>query len=76
MMYLNITRTQLIQCHSIFLKYRRWCFTIEKSGMRLTTEKLTTDYIKGEAKYMHSKLRTWKEHIKTNFHGQDVVKQC
>ena len=21
---------------------------------------------------MHGKLKTWKDHIKTNFHGQDV----
>ena len=23
-------------------------------------------------KYVHGKLKTWKESIKTNFHGQDV----
>ena len=27
---------------------------------------------KGEGKYVHGKLKMWKEHIKTNFHGQDV----
>ena len=35
-------------------------------------EKLATEPIKGEGKYIHSKLKTWKEHIKTNFYGQDV----
>ena len=29
-----------------------------------------TESIKG--KYVYGKLKTWKERIKTNFHGQDV----
>ena len=33
-------------------------------------EKLATEPIKG--KYVYGKLKTWKERIKTNFHGQDV----
>ena len=33
-------------------------------------EKLTTEPIKG--KHIRGKLKTWKESIKTNFHGQDV----
>ena len=33
-------------------------------------ERLTTEPIKG--KYVHGKLKMWKERIKTNFHGQDV----
>ena len=33
-------------------------------------EKLATEPIKG--KYIYGKLKTWKEHIKTNFRGQDV----
>ena len=33
-------------------------------------EKLATELIKG--KNIHGKLKTWKESIKTNFHGQDV----
>ena len=36
-------------------------------------QKLATKPIKGEGKYVHGKLKTWKERIKTNFHGQDVV---
>ena len=35
-------------------------------------EKLATEPIKGEGRYVHGKLKTWKEHIKTYFHGQDV----
>ena len=35
-------------------------------------EKQATEPIKGEGKYIHGKLKTWKERIKTNFHGQDV----
>ena len=35
-------------------------------------EKLTTETIKGEGKYMHGKLKMWRERIKTNFHGQNV----
>ena len=35
-------------------------------------EKLATEPIKGEGKYFYGKLKTWKERIETNFHGQDV----
>ena len=35
-------------------------------------EKLTTESVKGESKYMHGKLQMWKERMKTTFHGQDV----
>ena len=35
-------------------------------------EKMATEPIKREGKYVHEKLKTWKEHIKANFHGQDV----
>ena len=35
-------------------------------------EKLTTEPIQGKRKYMHSKLKTWKDCIKTNFQSQDV----
>ena len=34
-------------------------------------EKLATEPIKREGKYVNGKLKTWKEHIKTNFHGED-----
>ena len=35
-------------------------------------EKLTLESIKRESKYMHGKLKTWKESTKTIFHGQGV----
>ena len=35
-------------------------------------EKMATEPIKIEGRYVHGKLKTWKERIKTNFHGQDV----
>ena len=35
-------------------------------------EKLATEPVKGEGKYIHGKLKMWKKRIKTNFHGQDV----
>ena len=31
--------------------------------------------IKREGRYVNDKLKTWKERIKINFHGQDVYKQ-
>ena len=36
-------------------------------------EKLGTEPIKKEGRYVHGKLKPWKERIKTNFHGQDVA---
>ena len=35
-------------------------------------EKMTTEIIKSEGRYVNGKLKTWKERIKTNFHGQHV----
>ena len=35
-------------------------------------EKIVTEPIKREGRYVNGKLKTWKERIKTNFHGQDV----
>ena len=32
-------------------------------------EKMATEPIKGEGRYVNGKLKTWKERIKTNFHG-------
>ena len=37
-------------------------------------EKLATEPIKREDRYANGKLKTWKECIKTNFHGQDVLR--
>ena len=36
-------------------------------------EKLTTEPLKGEGRYMHGKLKTWKERTRKKFHGQDVL---
>ena len=33
---------------------------------------MATEPINREGRYVHGKLKTWKECIKTNFHGQDV----
>ena len=35
-------------------------------------EKMAAEPINGEGRYVNGKLKTWKERIKTNFHGQDV----
>ena len=35
-------------------------------------EKNATEPIKREGRYVNGKLKTWKEHIKANFHSQDV----
>ena len=35
-------------------------------------EKLATESIKREGRYVNGKLKTWTERIKTNFHGRDV----
>ena len=35
-------------------------------------ENMVTEPIKREGRYVNGKLKTWKERIKTNFHGQDV----
>ena len=39
-------------------------------------EKMATELIKKEGRYVNGKLKTWKEWIKTNFHVQDVALQC
>ena len=35
-------------------------------------EKMATELIKREGRYVNGKLKTWKERIKTNFHCQDI----
>ena len=35
-------------------------------------EKMATEPIKIEGRYVNDKFKTWKECIKINFHGQDV----
>ena len=35
-------------------------------------QKMATELIKREGRYINSKLKTWKERIKANVYGQDV----
>ena len=35
-------------------------------------EEIAKEPLKREGRYINDKLKTWKERIKTNFHGQDV----
>ena len=35
-------------------------------------EKMATEPIKREGRYVSGKLKTWKERIQANVHGQDV----
>ena len=50
------------------LQYRK----IQNEGESQLFKILTTKPIKGEGKYLHGKLKTWKERMKANFPGQDV----
>ena len=36
-------------------------------------KKLVTGPIKGEGTYIHGNLKTWRDRIKTNFHGQEIL---
>ena len=47
-------------------QYKKICNEVESQLF----ERLATEPIKG--KYVRGKLKTWKESIKINFHGQDV----
>ena len=49
-------------------QYKKICDMVESQLF----EKMATEPIKEECRYVHGKLKTWKERIKTNFHGQDV----
>ena len=48
-------------------QYKKICNEIESHLF----EKLATKPIKREGRYVNGKLKTWKDCIKTNFHGQD-----
>ena len=41
-------------------------------------EEIAKEPLKREGRYINDKLKTWKERIKTNFHGQDIPynKRC
>ena len=47
-----------------------------KWGLATAIWKLITKPRKGEGKYVNGKLTMWKEHIKTDFYGQDVPATC
>ena len=48
--------------------YKKICNEVESQLF----EKMATEPIKREGRYVTDKLKTWKERIKTNFYGQDV----
>ena len=57
----------------MFLRRMSGCLSIKKIWNEVEPqlfEKLTAEPIKG--RYVHDKLKMWKERIKTNFHDQDV----
>ena len=69
----NTIKTLPIQRHSMFL--REWMSQYKNiwNGVESQLfEKLATEPIKREGKYVHGNLKTWKECVKSNFHGQDV----
>ena len=54
---------------------KEWASKYKKIWSEFTSqlfEKLVTEPIKGGDRHVYGKLKTWKERIKTNFHGQDV----
>ena len=54
---------------------KEWVSQYKKNSTEVEShlfEKLATETIQGEDKYVHGKLKMWKEDIKTNFHGQAV----
>ena len=55
---------------------KEWVAQYKKSWNKAEShlfEKLATEPIKREGRYVDGKLKKWKEHIKTNFHGQYVL---
>ena len=57
------------------LRKKSGCLNLKKIWNEVESqlfEKLATEPIKREGSCVHGKLKTWKERIKTNFHGQDV----
>ena len=49
---------------------KEWVFQYKKIWIEVGSqlfEKLASGLIKGEVKYVHGKLKTWKERIKTDF---------
>ena len=70
----NTIKTLPIRFHSMSLRKKGECLNIKKIWNEVESqlfEKLATEPIKD--KHVRGKLKTWKESIKTNFHGQDVL---
>ena len=67
----NTIKILPIQCHSMPLRKNSGCLNIKRKIWNEVEsqlfEKQATEPIKG--KYVHGKLKMWKEGIKTNFHG-------
>ena len=73
----NMAKTLPIQCHLIFFEATEWVLQYRKIWNEVELqlfEKLITEPIK--VRYVHGKLKMWKEHINTTFHGQDVPCTC
>ena len=55
---------------------KEWVLQYKKISNKVESqlfEKLTTEPINREGKYVHGKWKMWNEPIKTNFHSQDVL---
>ena len=51
---------------------KEWVSRFKRIWNEIESQLFETEPINGESKYVHGKLRMWKERIKTNFHGQVV----
>ena len=54
---------------------KEWMSQYKKNWTRVESqlfEKMTAEPIKRDGRYVHGKLKSWKERIKTNFYVQDV----
>ena len=71
MMCHNTIKTLPIQCQSMFLRKKSEYLNIKRFGVRLSHSYLKND-ARTDGRYVNGELKTWKERIKTNFHGQDV----
>ena len=54
---------------------KEWAYQYKKIWNEVESqlfEKLATEVIEVKGRYVYGKLKTWKERLKTNFHGEDV----
>ena len=68
----NTIKALPIPCYSMSLRKKSGCLNILSEVESELFQKLPTEPIEGEGMYVYGKLKTWKERIKTNFHGQNV----